>query len=147
MVLVRNFFLSVPFSSSVTHFPLVFLQPPNPPFSHKHHLLFPHLSLFVMFCFPPAYTVCNPKTTVQDPDNIWARWPVMILTRHHLPAPICQLALVPDTHMYTGVTLKCTTNATEFTQKNKLTVSVAPAMLTSLMCQEVCTPVLISLLR
>lgn len=122
MMLVHNFCLSVPFSLSVTHFP--FISPPpnllNPPLSHKHHLLFPSLSLSV--------AVCNP---VQDPDNIWAHWPVMILTRHNLPAPICQPALIPDTHMYTSVTLKRTANDTELNRQNTLMVSVAPELLMS----------------
>ena len=44
----------------------------------------------------------------------------MILTRHNLPAPICQLAHVPDAHMYTSLTLKRTAIGAEFTRKNNV---------------------------
>lgn len=72
------------------------------------------------------YSMSPRKTTVLDPDNIWAHWSMMILTRHNLPTSICQLTLVPDTHMYTNVTLTRTVNDTEFTRKNKSMVSVSP---------------------
>lgn len=46
----------------------------------------------------------------------------MILTRHNLPASICQLTLIPDNHMHTSVTLTRVTrtvNDTECTQRQK----------------------------
>lgn len=72
------------------------------------------------------------KNTVQGPDNIWAHWPVTLLTRKQLARPICRLDLIPDIHMCTSVTLKHTENDSELCQTKQVTVLAAPKRMTFL---------------
>lgn len=57
---------------------------------------FPNLQILYFYintiCFLSRFlsftvAVSQKKNTFQGPDNIWAQWPVTVLTRHKLPTP------------------------------------------------------------